>query len=213
MSIVMEKKSRRVWVGVILIVLGLSLMVTSYFNVYSEQMQKVAQRVLLMEGNSSADLDTRTFIPVHSTLALVWVVGSPELQSVLNSSLNYSSSVGNPITITLSDGTRNVSASVYAVAVFGDYWLPQPVYASWFTIPSDWGSVIRVTISNSESHPVCWVATCILYERVTHYYWLAVMLLGTVCLLTGAIISVTAIPRKKSEISARHSEVTAVVLI
>ena len=197
MSVVLKRNSRRAWVGVILIVLGLSLVTTSYFNVYSQQMKKIAQRVLLMEGNSSADLNTRTFVHEHSTLALVWVVGSDELQNVLNSTLNYNSSLGYPITITLSDGTRNMSASVYAVAVFGDFWLPQPVYASWFSIPSDWGGISRVTISNSESHPVCWVATCILYEQVLHYDWLAVMLLGIACLLTGVIISVTAIHRRK----------------
>jgi hypothetical protein len=194
MSVVLNRNSKRVWIGVILIMLGLSLVVPSYFNVYSQETKKIAQRVLLMEGNSSADLNIS--FPVHASRALIWVVGSPELQTVLNSTLNYSSSVGNPITITLSDGTRNMSASVYWVAVFGDYWLPQPVYASWFSIPSDWSSVSRVSISNSENHSVCWIETCIFYDQILHFDWLAVMLLGVISLLIGAVISVSTIHRR-----------------
>jgi hypothetical protein len=181
-------------VGVILIVLGLSLAVTSYFNVYSQETKKIAQRVLLMEENSSADLNIS--FPVHASRALIWIVGSPELQNVLNSTLNYSSSVGKAITITISDGTQSMSASVYAVAMFGDYWLPQPVYASWVDIPSDWSPISKVSVSNSESHPVCWIATCILYEQVTHFDWLAVMLLGVISLSIGAVISVITIHRR-----------------
>jgi hypothetical protein len=193
----MSKRSKLVWVGTLLIVLGFTLAVTSYFNVYSEETKKIKQQVLLTKENSSSDLNF--FFPVHASRALVWVIGSSELQGVLNSTLNYSSSIGRPITMTLSDGTRNISASVGPVAVFGDYWLPQPVYASWFSIPSDWSYVSKVSISNSESHPVCWIATCIFYEQVIHLDWLGVMFLGVASILIGAaIVSVIAVSKKNS---------------
>lgn len=194
MSVVLNRNSKLVLIGVILITLGLSLVATSYFSVYSQETKKIAQRVLLMEGNSSADLNISP--PAHASRVLIWIIGSPELQNVLNSTLNYSSSVGKAITITISDGTHSMSASVYAVAMFGDYWLPQPVYASWAHIPSDWSPISKVSISNSESLPVCWIATCILYEQVIHFDWLVVMLLGIVSLSIGAVISVIAIHRR-----------------
>lgn len=195
MSFVWNRNSRRIWIGIILIAMGLSLALTSYPSIQSEEIQKIAQRVLLMEGNSSSYLNIS--LPVHASRAFVWIVGSPELQGVLNSTYDYSSSVGlKTITITLTDGVRNMSVSVYAVAILGDYWLPQPVYGSWFSIPSGWGAVSRVFVSNSESHPVCWIASCIFYEQFIHFEWLAAMVLGVISLLIGLVISVTALRRK-----------------
>ncbi len=199
----MSKYSKVMLVGIILIVFGLTLVSTSYFKIYDtvETILPTAG-ALPIQANSSSDFYfDYSFGPLpESQKILVLVAGSQELQSILNSTLNYNSTMingGKNITITVFSPNYNISASEkiwYSQTYF------EPIAFHTFDIPaSQWnGFAIKVSITNPESYPVCWIVNVMLYGQVVNNNWLTVFLVGIVPILLGLIIIGVAGHRRKA---------------
>jgi uncharacterized membrane protein len=199
----LSKYFKLIWVGIILLVFGVTLVVTSYPRIYNtyESIIPIAH-VLPIEANSSSDF-LLNFNPFLGTLfpkpqkVLVVVTGSQELEGILNSTSNYDSTMkaGQNITISLVSQYQTISAterSAYAIVMYDE-----PVVPHMFDIPADWSSWFYVRVTNPESYPVCWVVNVLGYAQVVDNNWLTVFFVGTILIILGAIlVGVSAYRRK-----------------
>jgi uncharacterized membrane protein len=190
-------------VGVILITLGTTLLATSYFKIYDtvETIFPTAD-VLPIKANSSSDFHfDYSFGPLpQSQKILVVVAGSQELQGILNSTLNYNSiriGGGKNITISLSVGNHSISASE-TTNYYETY--EEAMTFHIFDIPVSWwnGFDMKVSITNPENYPVCWIVNVMLYGQVVNNNWLTVFLVGIVLTILGLIIIEVAHHRRRA---------------
>lgn len=191
----MSKYSKLILVGIILIVFGVTLVATSYFKIY-DTVEKIVPTagVLPIQANSSSDFYFNyLFGPLpQSQKVLVLVAGSQELQSILNSTLNYKSTMifWQNITISLFSGNQNISASERTWGTTQTY--NEPIAFHTFDIPASWWvsgfGISKVSITNPESYPVCWIVNVMLYGQVVNSNWLTVFFVGMVPIILGLII-------------------------
>jgi hypothetical protein len=202
----MSKYSKVMLVGIILIVFGLTLVSTSYFKIYDtvETILPTAG-ALSIQANSSSDFYFNFFygpLP-QSQKILVLVAGSQDLQGILNSTLNYSSTMKYPqnITISLFNGNQNISATEKTWIMSQTH--DEPLAFHTFDIPASWSfgsgtEIGKVSITNPESYPVCWIVNVMLYGQIIDSNWFAVFLIGIVPIILGLIIIEVAHHRRKA---------------
>jgi hypothetical protein len=186
-----------VMVGAILVTLGTTLIAASYFNLYTMVEASIPYPyTIIIFGRSYAKIDD-IMGPNYTGIRKVGIIisGSQELQNILNSTLNYNTTLGlDPITITLSFG-RVMSASVtpsyvpyFFQGILAVHYFDVPSYSPWSTI----------TITNPGDNPVYWDVTVIHYEEVVNQNWLATLLIGIAFATVGIAITGIAIIRKST---------------
>ncbi len=192
--------NRWIFVGIILLVFGVTLAATSYFKIY-DTVERITptSRVLPIQANSSSYFNFWPFFGSfpQSQQALVVVSGSQELQGILNSTLNYNSTMkyGQNITISLVEGNQSISATVRSV---GTPTYSEPIAAHVFDIPASWWAGFWIRVNNPESYPVCWIVNVMLYGQVVNNYWLTTFFVGMVSIILGLIIVGVAGYRRKA---------------
>jgi len=191
----MSQYSRLILVGMILLVFGVTLVATSYFRIY-ETVERIfpTADVLPIQANSSSDFYINYGLGAlpPSQKALVLVAGSQELQSILNSTLNYNSTMiygGKNITISVFCGNQNISASE---RTWTSFTYDEPIAFHTFDLPASWWDsgfgISKVSITNPEDHPVSWIINVMLYGQVVNASWLTVCLVGIVPIILGLIM-------------------------
>lgn len=201
----MNQYSKLILVGIILLVFGLTLVSTSYFKIY-DTIETIlpSANVLPIQANSSSDFYFRFILGAlpRSQKALVIVAGSQELQGILNSTLDYNSTMifgGKNITISVFCGNENISASEKTwVSTTYD----EPMAFHIFDLPASWWDsgfgISKVSITNPESYPVSWIVNVVLYGQVVNNNWLTVFFVGIVPIILGLIIIGVAGHRRKA---------------
>lgn len=197
-------------VGVILITLGTTLVVTSYFKIY-DTVEKVVPTagVLPIQANSSSSFWFNFFMgPLpQSQKVSVLVAESQHLQDVLNSTLNYNSTIeyGKNITITLFGLRQNQNLSASVTTLYSQtYWGCVAFHT--FDVPVSWNNwVSTVSITNPESYPVCWIVNVMLYGQVVNSNWLTVFYVGMIPVILGVIIVGVAVYKRKPDVTKKLS--------
>jgi hypothetical protein len=197
----MSKYSKVMLVGIILIVFGVTLLATSYFRIYDtvETVLPTAN-VLPIQANSSSDFyfnSVEGLSPQPQTI-FVLVTESRELQGILNSTLNYNSTMindGKNVTITLFAGNQPISASERT-------WISQTSHETvafhTFDFPSGQYFVDKISITNPYGYPVCWIVNVMAYGQLINTDWLAVFIVGLISIILGLIIVGVAGHRRKA---------------
>jgi hypothetical protein len=177
-------------VGTILLVFGATLVITSFFKIYDTVVTIApTSSVLRIQANSSSDFYFWYLFggfPRSQQVSVV-VAGSPELQGLLNSTLNYNSTMnyGQNITISIVSGNESISASVRSG---GSLTYSGSVAPHTFDIPADWWAGFHVRVTNPENYPVCWIVNVILFGQVVDNTWLTVLLGGIIPTILGLIL-------------------------
>jgi hypothetical protein len=198
-------------VGIVLLVFGVTLVATSYFKIFDtiETILPTAG-VLPIQANSSSDFYFNFFygpLP-QSQKILVLVAGSQHLQGILNPTLNYSSTMKYPqnITISLFNGNQNISATEKTWIMSQTHGGPLAFHT--FDIPASWSfgsgtDIGKVSITNPESYPVCWIVNVMLYGQEINTNWLTVFFAGIVPIVLGLIIVVVAAYKRKPDVTKK----------
>ena len=194
----MNQYSKLILVGIILLVFGVTLVATSYFKIY-DTVERIlpASGVLPIQANSSSDFYFWNLFGgfPQSQRALVMVSGSQKLQSLLNSTLNYNSTMeyGQNITISLVAGNEIVSASERTgLSLTTD----DSMAAHIFDVPASWWAGFGIRVNNPESYSVCWIVNVMLYGQVINNNWLTVFFVGIVAIALGLVIGIVGYRRK-----------------
>jgi hypothetical protein len=204
----MTQYSKLILVGIILVVFGVTLVATSYFKIF-DTIETVLPTAgaLPIQANSSSDFYFNFFygpLP-KSQKILVLVAGSNDLQGILNSTLNYSSTIEHPqnITISILDGNQNLSTTENTWTLSQTYL--DPVAFHTFDIPDSWSfgsgtEIGKVSVTNPENYPVCWIVNVMLYGQVINDGWLTVFFVGIVPIILGLIIIGVAAHKRKPDV-------------
>jgi hypothetical protein len=193
-------------VGTILLVFGVTLVITSSFKIYERYETIIPTAgILTIPANLSSDFYVWHLFgfPPKSDKIEVVVADSPELQNLLNTSLNYTSTMkdGQNITISLVSGYDSISASVRIGGTPSYSGLIAPHV---FDIPKDWDAY-HVRVSNPESYPVCWIVNVILYGHFIDHAWLNVTLVAIAPIILG-IVLVGIAKRRRNGINKQETE-------
>ncbi len=189
----MNHHSKLVLVGTILLVFGATLVATSYLKIYDTYETIIpTAHVLPIQANSSSDF-ILNFNPFFGTLlpqtqrVSVVVTGSQELQGILNSTINYNSTMklGQNITISLVSENQTISATVRS-GYTPTY--NEPIAPHTFDIPADWLPWFYIRITNPESYPVCWIVNVSAYGQVVNNTWLTLFFVGIIPIILGLIL-------------------------
>lgn len=177
----MNEYSKLILVAAILVVFGVAVVSTSSFKIFFDKAVTLGPTsgVLPIQANSSSDFVFWFVFGGFPKSDQVWVVvsDSPELQNLLNPTLNYSSIMNVKDNITISIvGNQNISASVRAAG---------GVAAHLFDIPSDWEFGFYVRVTNPENYPVCLVVTVLLYGQVVDNTWRTALIVGIASVILG----------------------------
>jgi hypothetical protein len=187
----MNEYSKLILVGTILLFFGVPIVTTTSYKIFFDRVATVTSSgVLAIQANSSADFGFWSLMGdfPQSEQILVVVAESPGLQSLLNSTLNYHSTMNYRDNITISivgSGNQTVSASErVGGAVSYEY---GGVAYHTFDVPSSWwGYFVRVT--NPENYPVCWVITVVLYGQLADNAWRSALILGIGTIILGLVV-------------------------
>jgi len=193
-------------IGTILLVFGVTLVITSSFKIYERYETIIPTAgILTIPANLSSDFYIWHLLgfPPKSDKIEVVVADSPELQNLLNTSLNYTSTMkdGQNITISLVSGYDSISASVRIGGTPSYSGLIAPHV---FDIPNDWDAY-HVRVSNPESHSVCWIVNVILYGHFIDHTWLNVTLVGIAPIILG-IVLVGIAKRRRNGINKQETQ-------
>jgi hypothetical protein len=153
----MNEYSKLILVGTILLLIGVPLVTTTSYKVFFEKdVTLTSSGVLMIQANSSADFGFWALFGAlpKSEQILVVVSDNPELQNILNSTLNYRSTMDprDNITISIVNGNQVVSASERVTGA-ASYEYGSVAFHT-FDIPPNWW-VYDVRVSNPENYPVC----------------------------------------------------------
>jgi hypothetical protein len=183
------------FVGVILFTLGTTLAAASYFNLYSmvEANFPYANTILITGGYYAKIYDINNNLDQAGIQRVgVFISGSRELQSIINSTLNYNTTLGfKPITISLSSGQRTTVTPLYAPYGQG------LVAVHYFDVPG-YSPITTITVTNPEDYPVCWDISIIHYSEIININWLVALIIGIVAVILGLIIIGVAGHRRKA---------------
>jgi uncharacterized membrane protein len=174
------------FVGVILFTLGTTLAATSYFNLHSMVEANIPYaNTILITGRYYAEiLDINNNLDQAGIQRIgVFISGSQELQGIVNSTLNYNTTLGfKPITISLSD--ERTSATVTPLyAPYGQ----GLVAVHYFDVPN-YSAITRITVTNPEDYPVCWDISIIHYSEIININWLVALIIGIIAVMLGLVI-------------------------
>ena len=185
---------RLILVAQLLFTPGTTIAATSYFKIY-DTVERIfpSAGVLPIQANSSSDFYLNYGLGAlpPSQKALVLVAGSQELKGILNSTLNYNSTMiygGKNITISVFCGNQNISASerTWTSSTYNE-----PIAVHTFDLPTSWWDsgfgISKVSFTNPENYPVCWVVNVMLYGQVINNNWLTASLIGLVFIIIGAV--------------------------
>jgi hypothetical protein len=186
----MNEYSKLILVGTVLLFFGVPLVTTSSYKIFFEKDVTITSSgVLMIKANSTADFGFWALFGdfPKSDQILVVVSESPDLQNLLNSTLNYHSTMNPEHNITISIvGNHIISASERVTSsVTYEYGLAA---AHWFNIPSDWWAGCWVRVSNPENYPVCWVVSVVLYGPRTDAAWCSALVLGIGTIIIGLVV-------------------------
>lgn len=202
----MNQHLKLILIGTILLVFGVTLVITSSFKIYERYETIIPTAgILTIPANLSSDFYIWHLLgfPPKSDKIEVVVADSPELQNLLNTSLNYTSTMkdGQNITISLVSGYDSISASVRIGGTPSYSGLIAPHV---FDIPNDWDAY-HVRVSNPESHSVCWIVNVILYGHFIDHTWLNVTLVGIAPIILG-IVLVGIAKRRRNGINKQETQ-------
>jgi hypothetical protein len=196
----MNEYSKLILVAAILVIFGTAMVAPSSYKILFDKGETMlpTSGLLPIQANSSSDFVFWYLFGdfPKSDQVLVVVSGSYELQGLLNSTLNYNSTMddGKDITISIVAGNQSISA----IALRGptpSY--EEPIATSTFDIPSDWWAGFAVRVSNPENYPVVWTITVILYGHVIDTFWIEVLIIGIGAIILGLATFQIANNRKK----------------
>ncbi len=202
----LSKNFKLILTGTILLVLGVTLVATSYPKIYITYVSIIpTAHVLTIQANSSSDffIDFEPFLGTilpQPQRVLVVVTGSQELKDILNSTSIYTSTMKNGQNITISLVHENQIVS-FTERSGNTPTYDEPIVPHMFDIPADWGSWtgtrFYIRVNNPESYPVCWIVNVLAYARGSDNNWLTVFFMGTIPIVLGAILVGVAAYRKK----------------
>jgi hypothetical protein len=196
-------------IGVILITSGTTLAITSYFNVNYWQTQLFYRTIFVLDPNSSFSQWLRLDKPMSLKQIQVQIEPSGEIADFLNSTMlsTYHLGVGlNPITVTLGDPYRNISADLITSAKMegGGFELTlEPVHV--FDIPDDWSTINNITITNPENHPVILIAVTTGTYLLVNSNWQTAMYNGIASVAVGAAITGISVLRRKQVVEQKET--------
>lgn len=196
----MDQKMRIILSATMLLVLGISLAVTSFFKIYDYGNTIVPTSGMLpIQANSSADFyfwGLFGAIP-HSERILVVISGSEQLQALLNSLSNYNFTMrsGQNITISLVSGNDAIPTTVMSA-----YSITRGDTIALYTleVPADWW-VYYIRVTNPESYPVCWNVNVVLYGQTINNTWLTLLIVGIVIATLGLALLIVGKSKSVSE--------------
>jgi hypothetical protein len=193
------------FVGVILFTLGTTLAATSYFNLHSMVEANIPYaNTILITGSYYAEIDDFNTNLGYTGIQRVgvFISGSRELQGIVNSTLNYNTTLGfKPITISLSSGQRTTVTPLYAPYGRG------LVAVHYFDVPI-YSALTTITVTNPEDYPVCWDISIVHYSEIININWLVALIIGIIAVMLGLII--IGVARYKRKPSVKQKETATV---
>jgi hypothetical protein len=185
----MNEYSKLILVGTVLLFFGVPLVTTTSYKIFFDRVATITSAgVLPIQANSSAEFLFWHYweIPKSEQISVV-VAESPELQNLLDPTLNYNSMMNYRDNITISidgPGNHNISASMRVVGLVT---YERLVATHTFDIPSNW-DLNSVRVTNPENYPVCWIVTVVLYGQLVDNTWRATLVLGIGIIILGLVV-------------------------
>jgi hypothetical protein len=144
----MKMRERVLWVGVMLLVFGVTGAAMSYVNLHHSEEEHLGPLILAIDAGSSSDFMLLTGIAPGMKSLEVKIYWFPRLD-ILDITLNYTRPT-RPYTVSLYEegGAGRLSKTFD--------WRISPV-THVFDIPEDWRYLYKTTVFNYDDHPICLV--------------------------------------------------------
>jgi hypothetical protein len=194
-------------IGVILITLGATLTITSYFNVNYWQAQTFYRYIFFIDSNSSSS----QYLILGNSMSLkqieVQIHSSYQLEDHLNSTMKSTYQLGlglNPITVTLGSGNQYVSADLQpSFSTGASAFMFQAVHV--FNIPEDGIFTGNITVTNPYNYPVIWIVETTGNYLLVNNNWQTAMYLGIASVAVGAVITGISVLIRKPAIKQKET--------